>query len=276
MKIILAKSAGFCWGVKRAVEKARELSLHNSSVYTDGPLIHNEQMISQLNSENITATNDPASIKKSPLLIRAHGIPPERRTMLNSLNANITDATCPDVAKIQGLIRKHVKQGYTIIIYGDKGHAEVIGLEGYAEGNSYIVASAKDVEKISVTESPICLVSQSTQLPLSYDEIINAVNARFSNAVVLDTICTSTRNRQQELQDIAKNVDAIVIVGGSHSANTIRLLELAKTLKPTFHIQIADQLKSDDFKNFKSVGLTAGASTPDFIIKEVQARLESF
>ena len=276
MKILLAKSAGFCWGVKRAVEKARELSLNNKAVYTDGPLIHNEQMIAQLNSENITATNDPATNKKSPLLIRAHGIPPERRSMLNNLNINIKDATCPDVAKIQGLIRKHIKQGYTIVIYGDKGHAEVIGLEGYAEGNSFIVASTEDVEKIPATQKPICLVSQSTQLPHAYEEIINKINARFPNAVILDTICASTRNRQQELLDIAKDVDAIVIVGGSHSANTVKLLELAKTIKPTFHIQIADQLNHDDFKDFDSVGLTAGASTPDFIIKEVQARLESF
>jgi 4-hydroxy-3-methylbut-2-enyl diphosphate reductase len=276
MKIILAKSAGFCWGVKRAVEKARELSQKNNSVFTDGPLIHNEQMISQLNSENITETNDPASVDKAPLLIRAHGIPPTRRSMLNSLNINITDATCPDVAKIQGLIRKHIKQGYTIIIYGDKGHAEVIGLEGYAEGNSFIVTSSDDIKKIPISKQPICLVSQSTQLPLAYDEIINAVHQRFPNAVILDTICKSTKNRQQELLDISENVDAIVVVGGSHSANTVRLIELAKTIKPTFHIQTADQLQQKDFKDFEAIGLTAGASTPDFIINEVQARLESF
>ena len=276
MKIILAKSAGFCWGVTRAIKKARELSSANSSVYTDGPLIHNEQMISQLDSEQITATNDPSSIEESPLLIRAHGIPPERRTMLNNLHITIADATCPDVAKIQGLIRKHVRQGYTIIIYGDEGHAEVVGLEGYAEENSFIVATPEDVNSIPLTDKPVCLVSQSTQLPLSYDEIINAVNARFKDAVILDTICESTKNRQQELLDIAEDVDAIVVVGGLHSANTVRLLELAATVKPTFHIQTADQLKRDDFKEFKSVGLTAGASTPDFIIEKVLERLNSF
>lgn len=276
MKIILAKSAGFCWGVTRAIEKARELSAQHKSVYTDGPLIHNEQMISQLDSEHITATNDPATVNKSPLLIRAHGIPPERRTMLNNLDLNITDATCPDVAKIQGLIRKHVKQGYTIIIYGDKGHAEVNGLEGYAEGNSFVIASLNDIEKLPPIQTPVCLVSQSTQLPLAYDEISNAVKSRFPNVTILDTICKSTRNRQQELLDIAQKVDALVVVGGTHSANTVRLLELAKTMKPTFHIQTADQLKSEDFKDFESVGLTAGASTPDFIIQDVQSKLKSF
>lgn len=276
MKIILAKSAGFCWGVKRAVEKARELSQHNDRVYTDGPLIHNEQMISQLNRENITATDNPASREKAPLLIRAHGIPPERRNMLNTLNTNITDATCPDVAKIQGLIRKHIKQGFFIIIYGDKGHAEVVGLEGYAEGNSFIVASIDDIKKIPPIKKPICLVSQSTQLPLAYKEISIAIEKKFSDVIILNTICESTKNRQQELLDIARNVDAIVIVGGSHSANTIRLLELAKTLKPTFHIQVESQLNAEDFKDFAAVGLTAGASTPDFIIKEVEMRLKSF
>ncbi len=276
MKIILAELAGFCWGVKRAVEKARELAKDNNIVYTDGPLIHNEQMIARLNSEHVFSIDNPQKAENAPLLIRAHGIPPERRKMLRELPVNLTDATCPDVAKIQGLILKHVNKGFFVIIYGDKGHAEVVGLEGYAKGNSAIVSSRKDVFDIKNPEKPVCLVSQSTQLPIAYDDIIAAVKERFPDAVILDTICKSTKRRQQELIEIAGKVDAIVVVGGSHSANTIRLIELAKTMKPTFHIQTADQLNKEDFKDFDAVGLTAGASTPDFIIKEVQAKLESF
>ena len=134
MEVILAKSAGFCWGVSRAVNKARSL-VGEGNVYTDGPLIHNEEMMRRLEAEGIRESGAEPLIAGSKLLIRAHGIPPERREHLRSSDANIVDTTCPDVAKIQGLIRKHARLGYNIVIYGDKGHAEVTGLLGYAEGN---------------------------------------------------------------------------------------------------------------------------------------------
>lgn len=274
MKVILARSAGFCWGVSRAVNIARETAAKSMSpVHTDGPLIHNEQMMEQLRTEGIVECNDLSLLGKGVLVIRAHGISPERRKMLNSLPVTIVDATCPDVARIQTLIRQHASKGYYIVICGDDGHAEVTGLLGYAEGRGFVVSREEDVAKLPDIQ-PVCLVSQSTQFPLCYAKIADAVRHRFPGAKVLDTICHSTRNRQMELEEMAKSVDAIVVAGGAHSANTVRLVQLAASLKPTIHIQTASQLDPADFVTFKAVGLTAGASTPDFVIEEVRKAIE--
>lgn len=275
MEVVLAKSAGFCWGVNRAVEKARTLAARHGTVYTDGPLIHNEQMMAQLRQAGVAETDHPESVGNHPILIRAHGIPPHRRRRLAGLPGGVIDATCPDVARIQGLIRRYARRGYEVIIFGDSGHAEVIGLLGFAEGHGHVVSRPADVDTIP-DFSALCVVSQSTQFPHDYDAIATAVRARFPKAeiVVLDTICESTRNRQNELLAIAETVDAIVIVGGSHSANTLRLVELAKTVRPTFHIQTADQIDPAAWRGFRRVGLTAGASTPSFVIEQVRAALE--
>jgi len=276
MKVLTAKSAGFCWGVQRAVRKARELASRQDTgtLFTDGSLIHNAELMHQLESEGICRWDGHSPLDSGTLIIRAHGIPPSRREALGRLSVRLEDATCPDVARIQALIRRHARKGYHIVIFGDPGHAEVVGLEGYAEGNGHVVASAADVEKLPAM-SPVCLVAQSTQLPDTYQTIIQAIQQRFPDAVILDTICNSTRNRQSELIELARQVDAIVVVGDAHSANTVRLAELARTLRPTHHIQTADQLKPEWFSGCRTAGLTAGASTPDFVIAAVRTRLES-
>jgi 4-hydroxy-3-methylbut-2-enyl diphosphate reductase len=275
MNVILAKSAGFCWGVKRAVDRARKLARERRGpVFTDGPLIHNRQMMDRLRADGVRETEDPAALREGVLLVRAHGIPPQRAAWLDTLSVPVEDATCPDVAKIQKLIREHARRGFSIVIFGDPGHAEVAGLLGYAGGRGVVVRSPDDAATLPVMD-PVCLVAQSTQLPLSYDRIAEAVRARFPKAVVLDTICKSTRNRQQELIALADLVDAFVVVGGHHSANTLRLVELARSLKPTFHIETSDELPVAALRKFKTVGLTAGASTPAFMIEAVQNALEA-
>lgn len=273
MKVILAQSAGFCWGVRRAVDKARQLARDARPVFTDGPLIHNRQMMDQLKAEGVRETDNPASLPDGILVVRAHGIPPDRRASLDKLPMTLEDATCPDVARIQKRIRDHARKGYSVVIFGDPGHAEVTGLLGYAEGRGLVVSHPADVAALPPMH-PVCLVSQSTQLPVSYEEVARAIRKRFPDAVVLDTICKSTRNRQRELMDMAERVDALVVVGGAHSANTLRLVELARSLKPTFHIETCDQLSPAKLRGFKTVGLTAGASTPAFIIDEVRNALE--
>jgi (E)-4-hydroxy-3-methyl-but-2-enyl pyrophosphate reductase len=207
-------------------------------------------------------------------MIRAHGISPQRRQMLRDLKAAIVDATCPDVARIQGLIRQQAQRGCHIIIFGDEGHAEVLGLLGFAEGRGHVVPSPEDVERLPPM-NPVCLVSQSTQFPAAYEQVAERVRRRFPDAEILDTICESTRNRQAELLDLAGRVDAFVVAGGSHSANTLRLVELARSLKPTFHIETRAQLDPPSFEGFRTVGLTAGASTPAFVIADVKAALEA-
>ncbi len=279
MKVILAKSAGFCWGVKRAVDKARELVLearknnHAAIIHTDGPLIHNGQMIRQMQEEGIFQTEKPEALSCGTLLIRAHGIPPDRRNTLRKLPVTLIDATCPDVARIQGLIKKHAAKRYNIIIFGDKGHAEVVGLLGFADGKGFVVTNIKDIDCLPEMEN-VCLVSQSTQFPSSYEKIAQAAARKFPNIKILNTICEATKNRQKEIVELAKTADAIVVVGDSHSANTIRLFELAGALKPSFHIQTSSELDIEQLRQFKTIGLTAGASTPDFIINDVKKALE--
>jgi (E)-4-hydroxy-3-methyl-but-2-enyl pyrophosphate reductase len=274
MKVILAKSAGFCWGVSRAVEKARHLAQDkHAPIWTDGPLIHNRQMVAELEKEGIRESARPEDLHDGTLLIRAHGIPPDRLRLLSELPLNLEDATCPDVARIQDVIKRHAAQGFHILIFGDPGHAEVIGLLGYAEQRGHVVSLPEDVDRLP-NAHPVCLVSQSTQFPAAYAGIAAAVRRRFPDATVLDTICKSTKNRQQELVKIAAETDALVVVGGLHSANTLRLVELARTLRPTFHVQTADQIGPADFRGICTVGLTAGASTPQFIIEQVRTKLE--
>jgi (E)-4-hydroxy-3-methyl-but-2-enyl pyrophosphate reductase len=244
-------------------------------LYTDGPLIHNRQLMAQLRTEGIAEASDPAALEpRAALMIRAHGIPPCRRAVLHALHADLIDATCPDVARIQGLIRRHARAGAHILIFGDPGHAEVVGLLGYAEGRGRVI-TAPD----AVTDLPawtrVCLVAQSTQFPDAYARVAEAVRGRFPGAVVLDTICASTRARQDELKAMARHVDALVVVGGAHSANTVRLTTLARSLRPTFAVETAAELRAEDFTGFKAVGLTAGASTPPFVIEAVRKRLET-
>lgn len=273
--MILAKSAGFCWGVQRAVEKARSIAMTGKGIVrTDGPLIHNRQMMETLASEDIREWDRNPPDDSTTLLVRAHGIPPARRKDLSDLHCNVEDATCPDVARIQGLIRKHARAGYHILIFGDPGHAEVVGLEGYAEEKGHVVSRPDDIAALSVPE-PVCLVSQSTQLPCSYEAVVAETRRRFTNVKVLDTICQSTRNRQQELVEIAGQVEVIVVVGGVHSANTLRLVELASRYRPTCHIETADKLDPDFFRPYRVAGLTAGASTPGFVIDAVKKALDA-
>jgi 4-hydroxy-3-methylbut-2-enyl diphosphate reductase len=274
MKVILAKSAGFCWGVQKAIEKARVVAhAEKTPVYTDGPLIHNRQMTDQLAAEGILETQDPCAVGDATLIIRAHGIPPQRRTELQQLPVTLVDATCPNVARIHDLIRQHVEKNFSIVIFGDRGHAEVMGLLGFSHNKGFVVNKTEDIHKLPEMD-PVCLVAQSTQLPAAYDEIAEAVRSRFAHVEVLDTICKSTKNRQDELASIAASVDAIVVVGAKHSANTLRLVRLAESLRPTFHVQTADELNPDAFRGFRSVGVTAGASTPRSVIEDVTRTLK--
>jgi (E)-4-hydroxy-3-methyl-but-2-enyl pyrophosphate reductase len=275
MRVILAKSAGFCQGVRIAIDKARSLAGEQGHVYTDGPLIHNDEMTAQLRKEGITEATDPRSLDKATLVIRAHGIPPQRRAELMALPANLVDATCPIVAGIQKLTAQYAARGYGIVIFGDHGHAEVMGLLGHAAEKGFVICKPEDVEDLPEID-PVCLVSQSTQLPAAYEQIARAVRSRFAHVEVLDTICRSTKNRQEELVRMADEVDAIVVAGAGHSANTLRLVALAESLRPAFHVQTADQLDPDAFRDFHTVGLTAGASTPDFVIEDVKKKLEEF
>ena len=275
MEVVVAKSAGFCWGVRRAVAKARALaSTARAPVYSDGPLIHNAHMLAQLRREGIQDTADAFNLAGGTLLIRAHGIAPHRRAQLRALPVRVVDTTCPHVARIQGLIKREAAKGAHVIVFGDPQHPEVVGLLGYTQGRGHVVRYVEDVAALPKF-APVCLFAQSTQSPEDYQRIAAAVRERFPQVHVFDTICEATKERQSELVALARRVDAFVVVGDPQSANTLRLLALARSLRPAFHVETAEKLPLDQLRHFARIGLTAGASTPDFLITAVREALEA-
>ena len=277
MEVVTAKSAGFCFGVRRAVEKALAVaSESDGTIYTDGPLIHNPGMLAELERSGVVATDDPESLPEGAvLLVRAHGIPPERRRWLKSLPVRLVDATCPEVARIQGLIRARVAQGREILILGDEGHAEVVGLLGHAQGHGHVVRDAAAVESLPAPPLAVTLVSQTTQDAQAFEAVAEAVRTRYPGAEILDTVCAATKSRQGELRELAGRVDAMVVVGSPTSANTVRLAEIASRQCPSFLVRGPEDINPADFTGVRVVGLSAGASTPDATIEAVQQRLLS-
>jgi len=288
MKVIRAKSAGFCFGVERAIGIARSFTSDGATkVYTDGPLIHNRQMMERLKSEGILEIGDYKSeadlnlddCNDAVLVVRAHGVSPERRQYLKSLNVNFKDATCPDVGKIAGQIKMHAAKNYTVIIVGDPEHPEVMGLLGYAEsGKGFVVGSKEDIDALPEINGDICIVSQSTMFTEDYKEITDYFIERFPNTKVIDTICGATKERQKDVNVLAeKGAQAIVVIGGKHSANTIKLAIMAeRTNLPCYHVETVKELDLQILKDkYSVIGVTAGASTPDFLIDEVCEALES-
>ncbi|HPC85436.1 MAG TPA: 4-hydroxy-3-methylbut-2-enyl diphosphate reductase [Smithellaceae bacterium] len=278
MEIKLAKTAGFCMGVRRAVDTVLDVSQHETGrkIYTYGPLIHNPQTIELLKNRGITAIQHIDEIpdrQNALLVIRAHGIAPGERRKIKESGVKIIDATCPKVGYVQGIIKKHTALDYTVIIAGDREHPEVDGLWGYTEGRGIIVSTLEDAEKIPALDK-VCIVAQTTQDSDHYREIIRKIHEKNPQAVVFNTICSSTEKRQKEIISLASEMDALFVVGGKNSANTCRLADLArKQNTPTFHIETVKELKNIDLGPYKSIGVSAGASTPNWIIDQITDHL---
>ncbi|MHB8138279.1 MAG: 4-hydroxy-3-methylbut-2-enyl diphosphate reductase [Smithellaceae bacterium] len=274
MEIKLAKTAGFCMGVRRAVDTVLDIAQHETGrrIYTYGPLIHNPQTIELLKNRGITAVNNIDEIpdkNQAVLIIRAHGIAPDERKKIKLSGVRIIDATCPKVGYVQAIIRKHTALDYTVIIAGDLEHPEVDGLWGYTEGRGIIVTTLEDAEKLPAMEK-VCIVAQTTQDTGHYARIVQKIQEKSPHVVVFNTICSSTERRQEEIITLASEMDALFVVGGKNSANTCRLADLAqKQNTPTFHIETAEEIKNIDLTPYKSIGVSAGASTPNWIIDQV-------
>ncbi len=276
MRVKLAKTAGFCMGVRRALEMVlSEANKNEDSIYTYGPLIHNEQVMKLLESKGVVTLREVRNLDKGTLVIRAHGIPPQDRKLLKSSGLKVIDATCPRVARVQALIRYHTNKGYTAVIVGDKDHAEVIGLKGHGNGQAHVVSGLDEVSHLPHAEKVI-VVAQTTQEKQSFDEIVKAVKMRFPGALIFDTICDATRDRQDEVRAIAPQVDAIVVVGGYHSGNTRRLAQVAEsTGLPVFYVETEEELDLTRLSSMEVVGVTAGASTPNWMIMRVVQKIET-
>ena len=276
MKVKLARTAGFCMGVRRAVEIAlTEANRGAGPFYTFGPLIHNKQVLDLLTSKNVRSVDNIDHLNEGTLLIRAHGIPPEQRKRLKASNLRILDATCPRVARVQAIIRYNTKKGYTPVIIGDREHAEVIGLMGYGEDKAYVINSTAEVSSLPEKEK-LFIVAQTTQNEHGFHEIVEAVKKRNPDTIIFNTICEATHERQQEVRTLADTVDGMVVVGGYNSGNTHRLAEISKECGlPTFHIETEKDLDIESLSSMNIAGVTAGASTPNWMIKKVVKDLES-
>jgi (E)-4-hydroxy-3-methyl-but-2-enyl pyrophosphate reductase len=267
MGIKLAKTAGFCMGVKRAVDIVLDIaqSKGDEKVYTYGPLIHNPQTVELLKERGIIPIFDIDEVDEGTIVVRAHGISPQEREKINKKGLKIFDATCPRVARVQSIIKKHASLGYTIIIAGDKEHPEVGGLLGYSYGNGVAVGTRDEVDELPLFEK-VCVVAQTTQNTDQYEKIVEKIREKYSQVVVFNTICDSTGKRQEEISNLSREMDGIIIVGGKNSANTKRLAMTARQFgTPTFHVETAEELRKIDLNGYEEVGVSAGASTPNWI-----------
>lgn len=278
-RIIVAKLAGFCWGVQRAFNEVLKIAKNNPGdkpVYTYGPLIHNPQAVEMLEQRGIAVLNDIPEELDGTVAIRTHGVPPADRRKLEASGAKICDATCPDVGVIQGTVRKYLKKGYFIVIIGHRQHPEVKALLGFAEKNGACVNTAEEVRALPPDLEKICVVSQSTQQRERFDGLVALIKGHYPSCVVFDTICRSTDMRQQEARELSSEVDAMVVVGGRDSSNTNRLAEISRASgTPTFLIETDEEIDPNDFVDAKTIGVTAGASTPSWVIDCVVKKLES-
>ncbi len=263
-------------GVRRAVEMVLDApNKHVNPICTFGPLIHNPQVLDLLREKEISILERIPEYGTGTVLIRAHGVPPQTKQDLKKAGYKIIDATCPRVIKVQTIIRKHAKKDYASIIIGDKDHPEVIGLLGYAGGKGFVVDNIDDLDSLPSFEKAI-IVAQTTQNTLFFEEIKKWANHKFPHYKIFDTICDSTAKRQVEVQNLADLVDAVIVVGGQNSGNTKRLAEISrKTGKPTFHIETESEIDVDALSEAKCIGITAGASTPNWVIKKIYRTLEA-
>ena len=286
MRVLRAKSAGFCWGVERAIDIAREYArAGRHPVYPDGPLIHTRQMMEVLTREGVREVGDyqskaAVSVEggdQAVMVVRAHGISPERRAYLKSLGMEFRDATCPDVGIIAGKIRLHAKRGFSTVIFGDPAHPEVIGLLGYTEGRGHAVRSEADIDALPPLGDRVCMVSQSTMFTDEFGRLADHLRRAYPSVLVFDTICGATKDRQGDIHELRRQgAEAVVVIGGRHSANTVKLAKLVELVgMHCFHVETAAELDLAALGRYRTVGVTAGASTPAFLIDEVVARLEA-
>ena len=266
-------------GVRRAVEMVLDApDQHATPIFTYGPLIHNPQVLNLLQTKDITILNEIPDQGNGTVLIRAHGVPPATQQGLKDAEFKVIDATCPRVIKVQTIIRKHAKKNYASIIIGDKDHPEVIGLLGYARNKGYVIGTMEELEALPAFENAI-IVAQTTQNTHFFETVTNWTAAKHPHYKIYNTICDSTERRQAEVKRLAEMVDAVIVVGGRDSGNTRRLTEIAlETGKPAFHIESETDLQAIDMDvllSARHIGITAGASTPNWIIKKVYRALES-
>ena len=275
MKVILAKTAGFCYGVNRAVNMLENEIGQVTNLGTYGPIIHNTSVVESFRKKGVSVYNSPEEITDKPVvLIRSHGVSKEEMEKLSDKSCKVLDATCPFVKKIHNIVEKYYILGYNIYIVGDIKHPEVLGILGWCENNAVVFDSLQNIPDEIFSNDKVCVVSQTTFERKKWEEISKTITEKNKNAIVVDTVCNATMERQNEVMDLSKKCEAIVVIGDKLSSNSKRLADVAGIhCSNVFFVQNASELGSE-LDKFSVVGVTAGASTPACIIKEVVNMLE--
>ena len=277
MEVRLAKTAGFCFGVKRAVETVYEQvkECQGENIYTYGPIIHNEEVVKDMKSKGVEVIHSEEELRElssGVVIIRSHGVSKRIHDILDEQGLRCVDATCPFVKKIHRIVEEESKKGKHIIIIGDENHPEVQGIKGWSETEATVIKTEAEAENFSVpSNTEICIVSQTTFNYNKFKYLVEIISKKSYNIYVLNTICSATKERQTEAASIANEVDVMIVIGDKHSSNTQKLFEICQSAcKDTYYIQTLDDLDMNQLKSVKTVGITAGASTPNNIIEEVQ------
>ena len=275
MEVLLAKSAGFCFGVKRAVEKVYEQLGENEEIYTYGPIIHNEEVVKDLEMKGVRVIEGEEELQgltKGTLVIRSHGVPRRIYELIEKNGLTCIDVTCPFVKRIHQIVEKESREGKKIVIIGNAGHPEVEGIRGWSSTPAAVIESVEEAQMFTLDAGEsLCIVSQTTFNYNKFKELVEIFQKRGYNVNVVNTICNATEERQKEAGEIAQKVDAMIVIGGRHSSNTQKLFEICREkCKATYFIQTLDDLHLELPKTATLVGITAGASTPNNIIEEVQ------
>lgn len=282
MKITVAESAGFCFGVNRAVKMVYELLESNKQVYTLGPIIHNPQTLAELGAKGVKIVESPDEVPQGgTIVIRSHGVSQAVFDRILALNLDYVDATCPFVAKIQNIVSHASMEGSTILIAGDALHPEVKGIQGHCSGSCYVFNNAVELQNIVTNiyfekNIPVCVVAQTTFSVSEWENCLKIIKRVYTNAIIFDTICNATAKRQSESEFLSHQCDAMVVIGGRQSSNTAKLRDVCEKNCVTFLIESADELPLLALKQAACIGITAGASTPASIIKEVLDTMSEF
>ena len=277
MEIILASNAGFCFGVRAAINKGEKLIEEGKGpIATLGPLIHNPQEVSRLESLGIKSYDDIDSVQEKNVLIRTHGVAPSVYQEIEKHGHEYFDCTCPKVKRVQQIAREHAEAGYQVLILGDCKHPEVMAIVGWTNDTAIVFISLDELKDLSLEGKRICLVSQTTEKIERFEKAVEYLESlSLEELVVQNTICTATRDRQSDASELAAKVDLMVVIGGYNSANTCKLVSICQDVGVTTkHVETAAELKSKWFEGVDKIGLTAGASTPDWIIREVIDKME--
>lgn len=276
MQVEVAESAGFCFGVERAVDMVYREAEKADRVYTYGPIIHNEVVVADLEKKGVQVISSEEELKQltgGTVIIRSHGVEKRIYDMMESQGLTIIDATCPFVKKIHKIVAEQSAQGRVILIVGNDNHPEVEGIKGWCNGENYVIGSVDEARDFLAPEDKkLCIVSQTTFNYKNFEDIVEIFSKKSYDILAMNTICNATEKRQKEAAVLAARSEAMLVIGGKHSSNTQKLYEICRReCDDTYHIQTLDDLDLSLLKSFRSVGITAGASTPNNIIEEVQS-----